>query len=206
MEWPDWTGQIAAVVASGTSAKSAGVAALEGRARVIAIKRSWELAPFADAVYGCDGPWWKSVGGLPQFKGLKMCYDAMAAGDFGLRKIEIKNNKCDNLLFDQVGSVGAGGNSGFQALNLALQFGSRRIILVGIDATGTYGKEHWYGRNTAWAMNNPDENNYRHWRLAFAVAAKQAAEMGAEIVNASRDSSINCFRKASIQEVLEEWK
>ena len=43
--------------------------------------------------------------------------------------------------------IGGGGNSGFQALNLALQWGARKIILVGFDLTDENGL-HWYGRNS----------------------------------------------------------
>jgi hypothetical protein len=50
------------------------------------------------------------------------------------------------------GVVGGGGNSGFQAVNLAAQFGASRIILIGFDMTDRGGK-HWYGRNH-WPMSN----------------------------------------------------
>ena len=128
MSWPNWKGEPCAIIASGPSAKKANIGLLKGRMRVIAIKRNIELAPFADAVYGCDAPWWRSVQGLPKFSGLKMAYDGTVCTEFGLRKVDIPKPAECALLFEKVGTVGAGANSGFQALNLAIQFGADRRL------------------------------------------------------------------------------
>lgn len=204
--WPDWRGEAAAIIASGMSTKKANVGLLKGRCRVIAIKQNHEIAPFADVVYGCDGPWWRSVQGLKKFNGLKLSWEnGVCNSEFGIQKVEIDSATSDRMLFDKVGLVGAGGNSGFQALNLAIQFGANRILLVGFDAQGTYGNEHWYGRNTAMGMNNPDENNYRRWRRAFGEVSGEIAARGVEVINTSLDSAITCFKKQSIEETLQMW-
>jgi hypothetical protein len=203
-EWPDWTGETVAIVASGPSAKQANPAQLEGRAKVIAIKKSVELVPFADAVYGCDFPWWKSVNGLPAFKGLRLAYHPRACDQYGCAKVEIPKPISDELLFEKTGVVGGGGNSGFQALNLAAQFGASRIILVGIDCQDRSGV-HWYGRNGWNGGSNPGENNFRRWRSAFTTAAKQLSDRGVEVVNASPITEVKAFPKRSIAETLEAW-
>ena len=41
------------------------------------------------------------------------------------------------------GTVGWGGNSGFQALNMVVNFGCKRIILVGFSLIGKAGL-HWH--------------------------------------------------------------
>lgn len=206
-DWPDWRGQTAAIIASGPSAKKANVAILKGIVKVLAIKKNIELAPFADVVYGCDGPWWRSVNGLPAFKGLKLAYDDRIVGpEFGIEKVKIPNIKKDDLLFDEVGTIGAGGNSGFQALNLVLQFGASRILLIGFDANGAYGNEHWYGRNNWYGTSNPDENNYRRWRSSLDNAAAAIVDRGIEVINASMDSSIKSFKKMSVEDALNKWE
>lgn len=203
--WPDWSNETAAIVASGPSAKKNNLALLK-KVRVMAIKKSFELVPFADVVYGCDAPWWISVQGLPKFNGLKLAWEDRAIGQqYGIKKVKIPDIKCDKILLDETGTVGAGGNSGFQAINLVIQFGAKRILLVGFDANGTYGNEHWYGRNTAWQMNNPDEYNYIRWRKALEGVAAHIADLGVEIINTSRDSSIKCFQKMSIEDALTKW-
>lgn len=203
-DWPDWTGRAVAIVASGPSARAAGVDRLKGLMPVLAIKRSWELAPFAEAVYCCDGAWWRSVNGLPEFGGLKLSYEPAACDAYRLKRVFIPQKLSNALAFEEVGVVGAGGNSGFQALNLAAQWGATRILGVGFDCHDR-GGPHWYGRNTAMNMTNPDEDNFRRWRLAFDGAAKDLNERGIEFVNASPTSTLKAFRRLTIEETLCEW-
>lgn len=132
-----------------------------------------------------------------------MCWDQSACNEFELQRVRI-NPKLDQMLFDHVGTVGAGGNSGFQTVNLAAQFGAKRILLIGFDMHGR-GGEHWYGRNNWMMANNPDETNYRRWRASFECAAPVLADRNVEVVNASPFSELKCFRRAGIAETLEAW-
>jgi hypothetical protein len=204
-EWPDWTGEAAAIVASGPSTKKQNVELLKGRVRVLAIKKNVELCPWADVVYGCDFPWWQSVRGLPDFTGLRLAYAPRAVAEYGCRQVTIPGHaKSDELRFEQVGEVGGGGNSGFQALNLAAQFGAKRILLLGFDCQDRSGV-HWYGRNYWNGGSNPTESNFKRWRRAFDNAARQLKERGVEVVNASPLTSLTAFRKATVTQALEEW-
>lgn len=104
----------------------------------------------------------------------------------------------DEILLDEVGLVGSGGNSGFQALNLAVQFGAKRIILFGFDMNDRSGV-HWYGRN-AWPLaNNPNHDNFRRWIAAFEGAAPVLEALGVEVINASPNSAIKAFPRRSIE-------
>lgn len=194
-----------AIIASGPSVKASDVELLKGRIPVLAIKKNVELAPWADVVYGCDLHWWRSVRGLPDFKGLKLCYAAQACDEYGLRRVLIPNHaNSDALLFGEAGTVGGGGNSGFQALNLAVQFGARRILLLGFDCQES-NRAHWYGRNNWPSASNPHEAAFKRWRKAFGVAAQQLLERGVEVINASEYTGLACFRKAAVAEALREW-
>lgn len=201
--WPDWSGETAIIIASGPSLKKQDVEACRGRGKVIAIKKCVELAPWADVVYGCDGPWWRSVQGLMKFKGLKLAYEPTVCGsEYGIQQVRIPDPKCNAFLFDQVGTVGAGRNSGFQALNLAAQWGASPIILLGFDMQGETGG-HWYGRNNWMQANNPDQYSYHNWKRAFEAAAPALMERGVEVINASRETALTCFRRMLIGEALE---
>jgi hypothetical protein len=203
MNWPNWADESVIIVASGESAKKQNISLLKGKTKIIAIKKSFELVPFADAVYGCDGPWWRSVQFLPKFKGYKWAFEpTVCNSETGIVKVEIKDKLYDKLLFGQVGVVGSGGNSGFQALNLAVQFGAKRILLVGFDMQG----EHWYGRNNWDQAGNPSIWNFPRWVRAFNNAAPQLAERGIEVFNASQVSELKCFRKRSIEETMQQWE
>lgn len=205
MNWPDWTGQPVAIVASGpTTRRTRGLELLQGRVVTFVVKRNIELCPWAAAVYGCDCPWWRSVDGLTGFAGHRFAYDAKARDRYGCTKIEIPDTHDDRILMDEIGTVGSGGNSGFQALNLAVQFGARRIILAGFDMHER-GGAHWYGRNMSQGMGNPGPGNFRRWIKAFDGAAPALRDLGCEVINASPDSALRGFRKAGIATALIEW-
>lgn len=203
-EWPDWTGEACAIIASGPSAKKADVELLKGRLKVVALKKNVETAPFADVVYGCDKGWWKHVRGLPDFKGPKICYDAKACDEFGLTRVLIPDHHRDTLMLEPKGSVGAGGNSAFQALNLVIQWGVTRVLFLGLDCQDRSGA-HWYGRNNWNGAANPSETNFRRWRAAFAGIVPQLQDLGVDVVNASPLSDLKAFRKWSVSDTLEAW-
>ncbi len=203
--WPDWRGHPAVIVASGPSAKKANVAQLRDRLYAIAIKENVQLCPWADIVYGCDAAWWNNETGLKKYQGLKLSNRADAGHRFeGIERIDI-DKSTDQLLTGSPGFIGSGGNSGFQALNLAVQFGATRIMLIGFDMHDRSGI-HWYGRAEGFGRNNPMEYNFRRWRGAFAKAAPVIAAMGIEVVNASPISDLKCFRRATIESIAKEWR
>jgi hypothetical protein len=50
-----------------------------GKAFVIAINDAYKLAPWADALYACDGLWWRWHKGVPSFDGPKFALTKPAA-------------------------------------------------------------------------------------------------------------------------------
>lgn len=204
--WPDWRGESVAIVASGPSMKKVDVSVLKDRIHVIAIKRTVELCPWAEVCYGCDAPWWLHENGLPNFHGIKLFHGAQAANRWpDLRKVDI-DIKANTVLVDKPLRIGNGGNSGFQALNLAIQFGAKDIILLGFDcATPNQHDLHWYGRNQWANANNPMQSNFNTWLKGFDSAKKDIDRLGVEVVNCSAVSSINTFRKAPLNETMKEW-
>jgi len=204
--WPDWRGECCAIIASGPSTKKMQPQILKDRVHVIAIKETIDLVPFADCLYGCDGPWWLYRNGMPQSPALKFSWAAEACARFNLHKVEIVNKAGDELLFEKPLSIGAGGNSGFQALNLAIQFGAENILLVGFDMNDRKKEGHYYGRNR-WPMaNNPTTTNFKRWKDAFGHARKQMDELGVEAIVISDDSDLACFeRNPDLPAVLERW-
>lgn len=202
--WPAWQGAGVAVVASGPSARKANISLLRDRLRVIAIKENHELCPWADVVYGCDASWWKNVNGLPGYAGLKIAFSSLLKSSYpDIHAIDIDRHG-DRILTEKPGYVGSGGNSGFQAVNLAVQFGATRILLVGFDVHGRDGL-HWYGRNNGPGRNNPNEDNFKRWRAALDGSAADLERLGVDVVNASPKSDLKCFRKATVEEALSGW-
>lgn len=161
------------------------------------------LAPWADVVYGCDGPWWRFRNGLPEFSGVKLSNDTPACTAYrDLHKVEVLDH--NKLEFSTPGVLGTGGNSGFQAINLAAQFGVNRILLIGFDMNATAAL-HWYGRNTWRGANNPAVSNFMRWRDAIFAQAPVLKAMGIDVVNASRESALTCFVHKPIEQALSDW-
>lgn len=178
--------------------------------RVIAIKENYELCPWADIVYGCDRPWWEHRKGLPEFKGLKVCWGGnKLTGYPDIRRVKIalgekgSGKKFSDRLSLEPGTVGGGSNSGFQALNLAVQSGSKLILLVGFDLTTRYGA-HWYGRNRWMGANNPDEVTVKGWRDAFECSLPLLVGLGVKVYNASDVSELKAFQKITVAGFLDE--
>lgn len=204
-EWfPDWTGEACAIVASGPSTKWVDVGLLQGKLRVIAIKENSSLCPWADLVYGCDAAWWRNADGLPGYDGLKVAATLRLIRYPDIHIIKVSDPSCDKLVLTPPGTIGSGGNSGFQAVNMAVQFGVRRIILIGFDVNDHYGT-HWYGKADGEGRSNPSEWNFRRWREAFAFAATQLQHAGIEVLNCSEFTSLKCFPKATLEQALAKW-
>ena len=202
--WPQWDGEAVAIVASGPSCKAMQPEQLKDRIHVIAIKENTDLCPWAEVVYGCDGHWWQYRKGLPERKALKITYDQHVAKQFNILRVDIQRNS-NEILVDEPMVIGSGGNSGFQAINLAVQFGAKDIILLGFDMNDEK-NPHWYGRNTWDRSANPMQSNFNHWLGAYRKAAPKLKERGINVVNVSPVSKLDVFEKRiSLGETLEEW-
>jgi hypothetical protein len=203
--WFDWRGECVAIVGAGPSVKPEDVDTLRERIHVIAVNESYRLAPWADAVYSCDLAWWKLHKGLADFAGLKLSHDAIACNTFpGLKRVLIEQVAGNDILIDRPTYVGAGGNSGFQAMNMAVQFGATGIALLGIDCTLEKG-EHWHGRHP-YHMNNPAPSNVKRWREAFDGAAASLKQLGVDVVNCSAISALTKYPKLTVAQALERWQ
>lgn len=185
------------LVASGQSAKLVDPADL-AKAPAIAVNDSWRLAPHADVLYAADAPWWRHHGYVPEFCGERWTQDRGSrnwpeeAAARGLRVI--RSAPAAGVSLDPA-VLHTGSNSGFQALNLAILGGARRVALVGYDMGGP----HWFG-------DHPGELNraspYGTFRKAFEDAAEQVAGLGVEVFNCSPCSSLNCWPRADLRALL----
>lgn len=111
---------------------------------------------------------------------------------WGLRLVTLVRND-DTLLFNRFGEIGWGGNGGFHALNLAIQFGAKRVVLVGYDMRVDRGV-HWHGEHPK-GMNNPAEVNVRKWLHILDKQAGLLGRLGVEVLNASPVSALTAYPK-----------
>jgi uncharacterized Rossmann fold enzyme len=116
-----------------------------------------------------------------------------AAPRHGLRYIE-------NVALPGLGRtrLHSGGNSGHQAINLAYLFGAARIVLLGFDmqqrdpALSHYFGEHPYHKR-------PLTRNFEAWRRNLALLGADLQAEGVEVLNATRDTALQCFPRVPLE-------
>jgi hypothetical protein len=195
-DWPDWSGRSAIVVGTGPGAKA--VRLERGSHAWIAVNDSWEIAPWADVLYACDKDWWIRNRGVPDFSGMKVTASPTASRVYSLNLVRLVARA--QVLLGEPGRIGCGidsggGHSGFQAINLASQFGSRRIGLVGFDMTTANGI-HWHRRK----MDRTYSERIMRWRTAMDGAAASIARLGIEVVNLTPGSALRNYRFMTVEE------
>lgn len=196
--FPDWSGETAAVIAGGQS--TAHLAPLiRGRCRIIVVNLAFRLVPDADVLYAADGAFWAHYRDSHAFDGLKL-----SAGEYagkvcpGVHLVRIAKDRGNEPLQDMqrapVGTVGnGGGNGGFQAVNLAVQFGARTILLAGLDYAG----RHWHPDHAGGTMRNPVPEQLARWQKCMDAQAELLDSWGVKVINLSLDSSLRAFPHGS---------
>jgi hypothetical protein len=200
--FPKWKGAAAVVVACGPSAKELSVSLNEFHGKIVVVNRAWELLPGADLLYAADSGFWMTQQKAHAFKGLKFAPEKRCKEYCpSVQLVEIPNEKgrrVERLIFEPIGRIGAGGgNSGFQAVNLTMQFGANPIYLVGVDYCG----EHWHGPHVR-PLRNPSGQQFSKWRKYFDDAAEDFKAHGVEVINLSDVSTLENYKKCSIHEVI----
>lgn len=164
----------------------------------MAVNSTWVLAPWADVLYGCDRVWWEcalpgyGVEAREKFAGLKV------AGTYveGCHKIGVR--VVSSMIWTGV-EIGGGGNSAFQSINLAVLWGADRVILTGVDCKNR--GQHWHGKHPS-PMTTPEERAVAQWIKCFNQVAPALKKGGVEVINASRDTALECFPRMTIEEAL----
>lgn len=152
---------------------------------MIVTNTTFRLAPWADALYAMDTPWWNvhSAEVSQGFKGLRIRgagstpSNLAARADFG------------------VGSL----NSGAGALLMAKHYGAKLIIMLGYDCkVGSEGQRHWHPNHGSGLGN---AGMLPKWADQFA---KLSTKMGTvRLINATRDTALECFERMALEEAFE---
>ena len=199
---PDWRGHTCVVVASGPSLSDEQIAVVEASdAKTIAVNSSYQKLRAPDVVYACDFLWIKiyQQAVRKRFSGNKTTamwtQDRSAAERWQLNYVRHESR-------DGLGKAGVrtGGNSGYGAINLAYLFGCRRILLIGYDMQeGPKGEKHWHGDHVAPLTQ---KQQFVEWRHKMRILAKELEAEGAEVVNCTIRSALECFPMGDLKTEL----
>lgn len=193
-------GQTVVCLGSGPSLTVEDVEACRGRAAVIAVNRTYQLAPWADVLYAADYMWWHAMQWVPEFHGLKVSTEPFS----DRRPADLCVLKCTGRrgLELNPGAVRWGGNSGYQAINVAVHLvgphPTSKIVLLGYDMQpGPTGVHHWH-------PPHPGNRHvtYREVLPRFASLVEPLQQLGISIVNCTRTTALTCFPQAPLEAVL----
>lgn len=182
-------------VASGPSLTQADVDYCLGRVDMaIAVNTSYQAVPWARALYAADAQWWSWHKGVPAFAGARYSVSTEAAR-WG---VSILRNTGKEGLETSPDGLRTGHNSGYQAINLAVLYGAKRIVLIGYDMQfGPKGQRHWH-------PDHPSERQspFRTFIQSFASLVAPLSQLGIRVINCTRQTSLTCFTRQPLSEVL----
>src|SRR5690606_3786458 len=93
-----------------------------------------------------------------------------------------------------------GQNSGAGAIALAAAWGARRIILLGYDCQYAAGKRHWHGDHPKGTAGNASPQSVAKWPAQFRDLLPHVR--GIEIINATRQTALTVFARATLEDAL----
>jgi hypothetical protein len=189
-----WEGQTVAILASGPSQSQRLCNLVAGAGLpAIAINDTFRLAPWAAMLYAADSSWWRiHQQEALKFAGLKVtCNNSVEFKAVHL----LKQSGAEGFDPDPA-AVRTGGNSGYQAIHVALHAKAKRILLLGFDMSDRDG-HHWHGKHKQ-PLRTTDSNTYKIWCERFKALNKR----GAEIINCTPASALTCFPKMELEAAL----
>jgi hypothetical protein len=168
-----------------------------GSIYVIAINNAYEIAPWADVLYACDAVWWKwHYEKTLDFQGLKITRSLKAKQNYP-DLIWIEGEAHDQGLSRRQDSIVNGRIGGYQAINLAVNFGAKRILLVGFDMRDIGGLSHWHGDHP-----NMQRPIWKHRIEHFKNMLPDLKERSIEVINCSPGSALDAFPMSDLVHAL----
>lgn len=178
--------------------------------RVLAIKESYLIAPWADVLYAADENWWRFYNGAPTFTGLKYSIEDWPMGSEHYKPAAIatrrrmypdvpllRNTGDGGLEIEPIG-LRTGHNSGYQAINLAVHFGATRVLLLGYDCwAGPDGRQNWHTTKRP-HLTSP----YPVFLQSFGTMVEPLRAAGVQVINCSRFTVLRAFPRQSLEEAL----
>lgn len=194
---PIFRGETIVCIGGGPSLTREDVDFVRGKARVLAINNAYELAPWADVLYACDGRWWRHhwarVKDLPALKvSLQLPADKKPDGVLCLKKTGRGGLEPDPS------GLRHGHNSGYQALGVCAHLGVSRILLLGYDMRlGTGGRAHWHPDHP-WRMHP----SFNTWIALYQTLVEPLKARGIQVINCTRESNLTAFPRGDLRALL----
>jgi hypothetical protein len=155
-------------------------------------------------LYAADSQWWRWHSGVPGFAGLKYTLKRDAAEQFPDITC-LSWTGTEGLELDPRG-LRTGHHGGYQAINMAVHLGARRVGLLGYDLQPTGGLMHWFGHHRDLRDGTPMPSEFP-FQLALGVFPslfEPLRLLGVTVINCTRETALTCFKRQPIEEFLAE--
>jgi hypothetical protein len=218
---PEWRNRTVVCIGGGPSVTEAALKAIEAArardaVRVIAVNDMYLVAPWADVLYFADARWWDwHTAGIPKewpwkkfsAEQQKESFDAFAGQKVSIfgTGMQVKDPNV-YMLKQAEGRTGlstyprelvTGGNSGYQAVNIATLAGAKRVLLVGYDMRFHGYKSHSHNGHPIKSASRTYSEEYVS---KFATMNGCLPRLGVEVVNCTPGSALGkIFPQADLQ-------
>lgn len=167
---------------------------------VIAVNESWRMCRDADVLYAADSMWWSMNGpSAVMFRGERWTTDR---GWHPLKPgsdMHVIPSIAGSDIKPDAPHIWDGMNSAFQAMSLAIKWGARKIVFIGLDMGNTGGETHWHGDHANGLANN---SPYGSFMELFTIAAPMIEALGVKVINASRVTNLHCFEEMVLADAV----
>lgn len=198
-------GETVFIICSGPSLSGVDLGPLRN-SPIIAVNNSFRAIPAGAPkaiLYFCDLKWWGWYGKDADY----LAWDRLIVSqekEMRSRDVRVKivNASGPDGLDLRPWCVKTGKNGGYQALNLAVNMGARRIVFFGLDmGASPDGRVHWHKEHE---RPTPAEVFGRVMLPKFEAVAPSLEMLGIEVFNASEFSHLEAFPKIT-QERAFSW-
>ena len=183
---------------------------LEGQ-RVIGTNRAAFLG-VADVMYFRDCAFYDDYGYegriVQEFKGLR--FTSCIKKPVGRGIVPLKKGKTVKGLDSRPDHVCWNYDAGAAAINLAYHLGATKVLLLGYDMMpGPNGETHWHGGYVKKGNNRPVGQPFERFmghhskgEGTYDRIARDAEQLGLEIINANPNSNLGAFPKVRLEDLL----
>ena len=190
------------VLATGPTLNDFRVDLFRDKVFVIAVNDAYTLCPWADMFYACDFDWWTVHGQkVAKLKGDKVTlrHDELTPTNVLAREVQAFPKNQRRGVSMSPDRIFMGHNSGFQALQLAVQK-SRKVYLAGFDM-GATGPTHFFGDHPSTLTNG---SNYDDFVADFAETRNELAAVADIALVTSPSGLSHLFRTITTEDALRE--
>ena len=173
------------------------------RRRVLAVNMAFKLADWFDVMFFGDCRYYaRYYKDLLDFAGLKVTTCEQHLDKPGIKVIKRRNGTAAGGLSFSKSVVQWNRSSGACAINLAVLFGVRRIVLLGFDMKENGSDHHWHKYYIQPNAKSIKRTPYKRFMEPFPTMAEMLKRKNIECVNACPDSAMDAFPRMSFEDAL----